>query len=204
MRAADIEPSQLLDEARRGSAEARGRLLDSYRNYLRLVARLGMGQRLRAKLDPSDLVQEALLRAHRYFERFRGRTEAELAAWLRRILVRGLADLARHYHAAGSARRLNECSLEDVIEKSSKVLLRIGQSRGSSPSQLAQRRELAVLVADALAGLSADHREVVVLRNMEGHNWHEVARMMNRSSGAARLLWVRALKHLRPLIEARL
>jgi RNA polymerase sigma-70 factor (ECF subfamily) len=61
-----------------------------------------------------------------------------------------------------------------------------------------------VVLADALADLSDDHREVIVLRSLEERDWNEVARRMGRTTGAVRLLWTRALKQLRPLIEKRL
>ena len=58
-------------------------------------------------------------------------------------------------------------------------------------------------LAEALANLSDDHREVIVLRNLEQLAWNEVARRMERSVDAARMLWTRALKQLRPFLESR-
>jgi RNA polymerase sigma-70 factor, ECF subfamily len=56
------------------------------------LARTLIGAALRVRLEPSDLVQETFLKAHREFEGFAGRSEPELMAWLRRILARTLAD----------------------------------------------------------------------------------------------------------------
>jgi len=196
--------SRLIDEARRRRPEALDRLLESYRNYLALLARTGIDASLQGKADPSDLVQETLLKAHQRFAQFRGKTEAELAAWLRQILARNLRDLVRQYHRAEARRVSREQSLEDVLGQSSQNLGQLLAARGASPSESAQRRELSVVLADALADLAADHREVIVLRSIEELDWDQVARRMGRSQGAVRILWTRALKQLRPRIEARL
>ena len=195
---------RLITEARRQAPGALDRLLESYRNYLRLLARIGIDSSLRAKADPSDLVQETLIKAHQHFEQFQGQTEAELIAWLRRILTRNLADLVRRFKAGGARSVRREQSMDDLFGATSRVMLDLVARNGHSASQSAQRRELSIILADALAELAADHREVVVLRTLEGREWEEVARVMDRSPGAVRLLWARALKKLRPLIETRL
>ena len=70
----------------RGEADAFGELLAQYHNYLRLMARTLLGSTVTLRVDSSDVVQEAFLEAYRDFPRFAGSTEAELLAWLRRIL----------------------------------------------------------------------------------------------------------------------
>ena len=74
-------PEQMLCLARAGDPSARGQMLESYRNYLTLLARNQIGRRLQGKVDPSDLVQETFLEAHRDFGQFRGGTEGELVGW---------------------------------------------------------------------------------------------------------------------------
>src|SRR3954454_24954123 len=168
------------------------------------MARTGIDHSLRGKADPSDLVQEALLRAHRHFAQFQGRTEAELAAWLRQILARCLADLVRCYQVSEARQVGRERSLDDMLGDASRCLGGLMAQNGHSPSQSAQRRELSVVLADALTDLSPDYREVIVLRTLEERDWEDVAATMGRTVGSVRLLWARALKKLRPLIEARL
>jgi RNA polymerase sigma-70 factor (ECF subfamily) len=190
----------LLARARGGDGAARGRLLDLYRNYLRLLARTQIDAELRVRLDPSDLVQETLLEAHRDFERFTGASEGELLAWLRRILVRNLVDEAKRFRTRkrGAGRQQ---SLEELLDRSSADFDRKLAAGTSTPSAQAARREQAVILADALARLPADYREVIILRNLEQLPFEEIARRLGRSSGAARMLWARALEKLSRLCE---
>lgn len=192
---------QLIQVAKAAEPGAIDRLLDAYRNYLRMLARVWLDRSLRQKLDASDLVQDTLLKAHQKFQQFRGGSEAELVVWLRKILARNVVDVVRRYGAA-SRQVDRERSLNQMIDGSIHALDNLLVASGSSPSQAAQRRELGVVLADALATLSADHRDVIVLRNLEELEWDGVAEKMGRSKDAVRMLWVRALKEFRPRLEA--
>src|SRR6516225_24381 len=203
MAEADSAVSRLIRDARRDRPGALGQLLDSYRNYLRLLARTGIDTSLQGKADPSDLVQDAFLKASRNFGQFRGASDAELAGWLRQILARCLANFVRRYRTGG--RRVGrEQSLDQLLNRSSEAMERVLATDGTSPSSSAQRRDLGVALSDALAELGEDQREVIVLHNLEGLGWDEVARRMRRTAGAVQKLWTRALKQLRPLIDEKL
>jgi RNA polymerase sigma-70 factor (ECF subfamily) len=197
---ADNSPDLLLGQARAGCAEALGRLLELYRNYLRLLARTQIDLALRVRLDPSDLVQETLLEAHRDFAQFAGTTEKELLAWLRRILVRNLADQVKHHKAQVRNWKRQE-SLEALLDRSSSAAEQALAKGISTPSAQASRREQAVLLADALARLPADYREVIVLRHLEHLKFDDIAARLGRSAGAVRMLWSRALEKLGRLME---
>lgn len=196
-RGTDVDPEELLCLARADDAPARGQLLELYRNYLTLLARLQIGRRLQGKVDPADLVQETFLKAHRDLGTFRGRTEAELVHWLRQILVTNLAMLVRHY--CGTKRRdvRLECDLAVEVDASSRILDRGLVAPDSSPSQRAARREQGVLLANALQQLPEDYREVIILRHMEGLAFPEVGQRMDRSLDSVKKLWTRALVQLR-------
>src|SRR5207248_10522637 len=133
-------PGRLPALARAGDRLALGRLLERYRGYLSLLARLQIGRRLQGKADPADLVQETFLEAHRNWERFRGATEGELLAWLRRILAARAADLLRRY--LGSQRRdvRLERELAAELDRSSQDVDGALLARQDSPSQPAARR----------------------------------------------------------------
>ena len=199
---AEMTPERLLEQARGGDEAARGQLLELYRNYLRLQARSLLGGALKVKLDASDLVQETFIKAHQQFKGFLGGGEPELVAWLRRILVRSLADAAKHHRVAGRDIRRQE-SLEAILDRSSIVLHRALESPISSPSARAIDRERAVLLADAVARLPADYREVFILRNLEQVSTDQIAARLGRSVDAVQKLWMRALLALKRELEER-
>src|SRR5271170_920105 len=147
---ADIEP--LIEKACAGDAAAMGTILASYDKYLTLLARVQIGRRLQGKVDASDIVQETFLDAHRQITRFRGRSEGELLAWLRRILAGQIALTLRHYLGV-KGRDINLERELDGLDRSSQSLGGGFAASCSSPSFRASRREQAVLLADALAQL---------------------------------------------------
>jgi len=199
-RSAQADPEQLLPLAQQGDLAALGQLLEHYRNYLGMLARLQVGRRLQGKVDPSDVVQETFLEAHRDFGQFHGGTERELAAWLRQILATNIANLVQRYWGTRRRNVRLERDLAEEMDRSSQVLVRGLIARQCSPSQQAARREEAVLLADALEQLSADYREVLVLRHLEEHSFPEVARRMGRSLDSVKNLWARALAQLRRVL----
>jgi RNA polymerase sigma-70 factor (ECF subfamily) len=194
---ADPDPEELLRAARTGDGSALGRLLEGYRRYLTLLARLEIDRRLQGKLDPSDLVQETFLEAHRDFAQFRGSGEAELLAWLRQVLVRNLANQVRRYLGTRGRDVRLERELAAEVDRSSQALDRGLAAPHSSPSKQAARREQAVLLAEALGRLPEDYREVIVLRHLQERSFPEVAARMGRSVEGVKKLWARALARLR-------
>jgi RNA polymerase sigma-70 factor, ECF subfamily len=190
----------LIDHARRGSGTSIGLLLQLYRNYLTLLATTQIEKRLQPRLSPSDVVQETMLRAHKNFGQFRGTTEQELVAWLRQILVNNLAKFVEQHVLAARRDVRREVSIERLgaaLARSTVQLAALLPSAGKSPSMAVQQREEAVVLADRLAQLPDDYREVLVLRNLQGLPFEEVAQKMERSVGAVRMLWLRAIEKLR-------
>jgi RNA polymerase sigma-70 factor (ECF subfamily) len=197
-------PEQMILEARAGTDAALGPLLDLYRNYLRLLARVEIGRRLQGKLDASDLVQETFLEAHRHFTQFRGTSEPQFVSWLRQILAAKVANLVRHYLGTQGRDVRLEQGLAADLDNSSRLLGADLVAALSSPSQQAVRREQAVLLANALERLPEDYREVIVLRHLEGLSFPEVARRMGRTLDSVQKLWLRGLARLRQVFgEAR-
>lgn len=182
------------------ASEPPGRGLDRFRDYLRLLARLHFGPALQAQMDPSDLVQQTLLEAQQALGQFRGVTDAALAAWLRQILSRNLADAAR---AAGRAKRdvARERSLEQALDQSSARLEGWLAADQTSPSEHAVRAERLTQLAEAIAGLPEPQREAIVMRHLEGRSLAEIAEYVGRTEAAVVGLLQRGLRHLRERLE---
>ncbi len=204
LRATNSSPQQLLEAARRGANDGLGALLQCYRNYLTLLARTQMGRQLQARVSPSDVVQETMLEALQDFERFRGSTEREFVVWLRQILINNLMRFVETHVRTAKRDVRREISMEQwmpTMDGTADGLNQLAAMSLSSPSTVANRREIGVVVADCLAKLPAHYREVIVLRNLRGLSFEEVARDTGKSAGSVRMLWMRAIDQFRVLLE---
>lgn len=191
-----VSVEELLAAARRGDAGQRERLFEACRSYLSVVARTQVRTRLQAKADASDLVQVTLLEAHRDFDRFAGRTEAEWLAWLRKILAHNAADLVRRYAGTEKRLALREVPLAQPGDDSRYAGVGEPAGRELTPSQQIACRDQELRLAVALESLADDHREVIMLRNFERLAFDEIGERMQRSRPAVQMLWARALKKL--------
>jgi len=190
----------LISDARRGNTSSIGVLLQQYRNYLLVLATTQIENRLQPRVSPSDVVQETMLKAHQHFDQFRGRSEAELLGWLRQILVNNLAKFVEQHVLAARRDVRREVSIERLgaaLEQSTIQLAALLPAAGNSPSMAVQQREEAVVLADRLAQLPKSYREGLVLRNLQSLPCEQVAERIDRSIGATRMLWLRAIEKLR-------
>ena len=177
-----------------------GAALHQFREYLLLLARLRLDRRLQGKVDASDIVQQTLLEACRAPEQFRGRSEGERKAWLRRILLRNLANAVRDL---GRQKRdvHRERSLDAALEDSSARLEALLAAEQSSSGERAVRNEEVLRLEEALATLPEGQREAVVLRHF--HDWplSEISRHLGRSQAAVAGLLHRGLTRLHELLR---
>jgi RNA polymerase sigma-70 factor (ECF subfamily) len=194
------EYGNLLLRARDGRNDCLGELLERYRNYLYVVARTQIDLHLSVRASPSDVVQETFLRAARQFQSFRGNSEGELLSWLRRILARSIVNAYAH-HVRSRKRdvrrdrpiRLTSAAFDESSLRVDSALA----AAGTSPSSAAMQEEYSTQVADRLAQLPKHYREVIILRNLEGLPFEEVAQRMGKTSVAVRQLWTRAIRRLK-------
>jgi RNA polymerase sigma-70 factor (ECF subfamily) len=199
--AAAFDPEFLLVLAKAGDGGALGRLLERYRNYMGLLVRIQVGRRLRSKVDNDDLLQEIWLEIHRKIAFFRGTSEREFLTWVRRLIGSILANQVRHYLGTKCRDLRLERSLGEELDSSTRSMNQSLVASQSTPSQQAVRREQAVLLADALQDLPEDYREVIILRQLEGLSFPDVARRMGRTEDSVKNVWLRALARLRRTLE---
>jgi RNA polymerase sigma-70 factor (ECF subfamily) len=174
--------------------------LERYRSWLRLqVRQLRFDPRLRTRFDESDLVQDALLKAHENLASFRGTSEAALVRWLEEILTNVLTDALRRERAQKRDVALEQ-SLHAAVAESSARLEKFLQADQSSPSQRVEHREELLLLAEALDQLPDDQREVVLRRDLRGESVEHIAREMQRSETAVAGLLFRGRRRLRELL----
>jgi RNA polymerase sigma-70 factor, ECF subfamily len=175
--------------------------LDRFRSYLLLLARVQVGDRARARLDASDLVQQTLLEAHRKRTQFRGATAAELAGWLRRLLACEIADARRGLDRARRDIR-RERAIEELLAEVSSRLEAGLAAPDSSPGDRADRNEQALQLADALLRLPEDQRRAVELKHLRGCTVAEIAGLLGRTETAVGGLLRRGMTRLRELLRS--
>ena len=197
-RAGEDPISREIEAARSGDAEMLGRVLQSCREYLVIVASRGLGTDLTAKQGASDIVQETFLGAYRDFAGFHGHSRDELLAWLRTILRNNLAGNRRRYR--GTLKRA--VAREVSIGAPGGEPFRDGwPAETRTPATLAVRREETEALLEALGRLPEDYRRVVVWHHYDGLTFEAIAPKLGRSPEAARKVWSRALVLLTKELE---
>ena len=182
------EFADLIKAARAGSSEALGRLLQSCRSYLLLIANEELDHDLRGKVAPSDAVQETLALACRRVNQFRGASHEEWLGWLRAILHNELRATERMHRAKKRDARREIAATDSRTHDL--------PAEGHSPRAGAVEAEEVQRLRQALVRLSDDHRKVIMLRSWKELSFAEVARHLERTEDAARKLWVRAMERL--------
>lgn len=191
---------RLLMEARQGDGDSLGQLLGTYENYLELLARTQLDEKVRGRVSPSDIVQETMLEAHCDFPKFRGSSDGEFFGWLRQILVNNLSRAVEQHVLAAKRdvrREVSHIRINASLDRSTMRLEAMLADHRPSVESHASTQEQLVQLANALAQLSVDHRDVIVMRHLEGIPFSAVAERMGRTSGATRMLWLRAIGQLR-------
>jgi RNA polymerase sigma-70 factor (ECF subfamily) len=193
------EVESKIEAARQGSLAALGQVLETCRGYLLSIANQELDSELRAKVGPSDVVQESFLEANRDFEKFNGRTQEDLLAWLRRILLHNLANVRRQFCATDKRRVDREVPFSVALGGPVEDNLIAG---GATPgSELAAQEQVARML-QAVEQLPEHYREVLQLRHQEGQSFEDIGARTGRSAEAARKVWARAVELLKERLKS--
>ena len=195
--------NDLVARAGAGDVRALADVLEQNRERLKRMVRLRLDHRLRGRLDPSDVVQEAYLDAARRLTEYVAAPAVPFFLWLRQLTAQRLIDVHRHHLGAKMRDASHDISLhQGVFPQASSVSLAAQLlGRYASPSQEAIRAEIQSRVQEALNAMEPIDREVLVLRHFEMLSNEEVAQVLNVKKSAASNRYVRALKRLTTILE---
>lgn len=191
----EIQP--LLQRARAGDRQATAELLAAYRAYLCQFVELRLDPKLRARVDPSDIVQEAQLEAVRRLEDYLARPPMPFRLWLRQIALDRLLMIHRHHVATARRAVGREIPLP---EQSSILLAQQVLGMGSTPSQQVNRRELAGRLRQAIAQLGDADQEILLLRHFEGLSNPEVGELLGLDPATVSKRHGRAVRRLHKIL----
>jgi len=199
---ADVRPDSaetqsLLHQAQAGDRQAFEQLFASHRTYLRQMVELRLDPKLRARVDPSDVVQETNLEAFRRLSAYLKQPPMPFRLWLRQIAYDHTLKARRHH--LGTARRAagREVALP---EHSSLLLAQQLVAAGSTASQVLDRRQLARRLRQAVAQLPEGDREVVLMRHFEGLSNQEVGCLLGMEPGTVSKRHGRAMLRLHKIL----
>ncbi len=190
--ACEDDMARQIASAAAGDRVVMGRLFEAARPSLLRAAEHALPAALRGKLGAADLVQDTFLEAQQDFRHFRGRSRAELLAWLRRTLHHNLVNAVRRYRTAAKRAVGREVAVDpwrlESVSAAPPPAARLEQSE--------RRRQL----EGALDRLPPDYREVVRCRGYDEQPFQDIARRLGRTSEAVRRVWIRAIDRLQTLL----
>jgi RNA polymerase sigma-70 factor, ECF subfamily len=198
----DVETDELMQQAAAGDAQAREALLARYRARLRRMVGVRLDDRVAARVDASDVVQDTLLNASLKLEAYLHERPLPFYPWLHRLALEQIAHVHRHNlqtQARGVGRELETRAI--LSNATSRHLIDHLAASQTSPSQHASRKEQRARLDEALSQLVETDREVLVMRYLEDLPFGEIAAVLSITANAAKVRHFRALERLRPLLD---
>jgi RNA polymerase sigma-70 factor, ECF subfamily len=195
---AQPDTEELVERAAEGDVRARQQLLGRHRERLLRMVAVRIDPRLSARVDPSDVVQEALAEAAKKLDDYLRERPLPFYPWLRQLAWDRLVKLhRRHIRSKKRSITREELLSEDSVQKLAKRVL----GGNSHASEGLVQEELRERVKEALALLDTADRELLVMRNLEQLSVAEIAAVLGITEGAVKVRHLRALRRLRGLLE---
>ena len=166
------------------------------RPWLQMIADRELPAQLRGRVDPSDIVQQTLMKAWQGESDFAGSTHEQRLAWLRSIMKNAIRDQHRRLFGADKRGAGREQLATDVAMAGNNGLDFLAMARDPNASSEMAAAEDALALANAIEKLPLDQRRVIELRHFSNLSYAMIAEQLNKSEPAVRMLWVRALRNL--------
>ena len=194
--------AELLERARSGDRKALGALLEGQRPRLERLLALRLDGRLRGRVEPADIIQEAFLEASLRLEAYLRDPTMPFYLWLRFITMQRLQAIYREHLRSQKRDARREVSLDEAPfpEAGSEALATRLLGNVSTPSQRAMRAEVLLRLRQTLDTMDPDDREVIALRHFEQLGNADVARVLGIQESAASKRYVRAIARLKDLL----
>ena len=195
------DTDELLRRFAQGDETARGLLLERHRKRLRRMIALRRDPRLQARIDPSDVLQEALAQADQKLAAYARKRPLPFYPWLRRLVWERLAQLHRR-HVRAQKRSVRRELVQDVALSDASILYLANRivDRGHPASAHARRNELRQIVRSALVDLREEDREILLMRFLEDLSVKEIAALLTLTETAVRMRQLRALRRIHELL----
>ncbi|MHB0956484.1 MAG: sigma-70 family RNA polymerase sigma factor [Pirellulaceae bacterium] len=193
---------ELLSGARQGDDSAVNRLLDRHRQALRRMVQLRLDQKIRGRIDVSDIVQDVLVEANRRLPQYLENPVMSFHLWVRQIAKDRIIDAHRRHRGSAkrSVDREQPLAVPAASDRSTYDLAVQLRDRQLTPAAAATRQEMAQLVERALGLLSEQDCEIIVMRHHEQLSNMEVAEALGLTEPAASMRYLRAVRRLRELL----
>jgi RNA polymerase sigma-70 factor, ECF subfamily len=197
------DTERLLEHAAAGDAVAMERLLERHRDRLRRMIALRLDARLSARLDASDVVQEALVDAARKLADYARDRPLPFYPWLHRLAAERLAAVHRR-HRRSKVRSVarEEADAFAFPDRSARLLVDNLAADDTTPTAALLREERRQRVHAALQELPPIDREILMMHYLEGLSFPDIAAILDIGEGAAKMRHLRALRHIRPILES--
>lgn len=192
---------KLLDEAKLGDTDAVNRLLDRHREALHRMIQMRLDQKIKRRLDVSDVVQDVMLEANRRLRDYLRNPTMAFHLWIRQIAKDRIIDAHRRHRSSGKRSVDREQNLAPVNEERSSILL-AGElcDPRLTPAAAATQQEMARRVEQALTQLGDQDCEIIVMRHYEHLSNQEIAEVLSLTEPAASMRYLRAVRRLRAML----
>ena len=195
------QTQQLLDGAKQGDAEAVNRLLDRHRDAVHRMVQMRLDQKIKRRVDVSDVVQDVLVEANRRLRDYLQNPTMAFHLWIRQIAKDRIIDAHRRHRASGKRSVDREQPLAPISDERSSILLAAELCDPQlTPAAAATQQELARRVEASLTQLGDQDCEIIVMRHYEHLTNQEIAAALGLTEPAASMRYLRAVRRLRTML----